>query len=133
MFIFFIGSANASSKEKVTFSKCVDGDTIKVNIDGEINIVRMLAIDTPESVHPTKGVEYYGEEASNYTCNLVTNAKKIELEYDKNSDKKDKYNTFLGQNEPCVSVKTDVTNQKKLLIIKDSYAHSMVIISILIL
>ena len=41
-------------------------------------------------------------------------------------DKKDKYNTFLGQNEPCVSVKTDVTNQKKLLIIKDSYAHSMV-------
>ena len=87
MFIFFIGSANASSKEKVTFSKCVDGDTIKVNIDGEINIVRMLAIDTPESVHPTKGVEYYGKEASNYTCNLVTNAKKIELEYDKNSDK----------------------------------------------
>lgn len=41
-------------------------------------------------------------------------------------DKKDKYNTFLGQNEPCVSVKTDVANQKKLLIIKDSYAHSMV-------
>ena len=41
-------------------------------------------------------------------------------------DKKYKYNTFLGQNEPCVSVKTDVTNQKKLLIIKDSYAHSMV-------
>ena len=95
MFIFFIGSANASSKEKVTFSKCVDGDTIKVNIDGEINIVRMLAIDTPESVHPTKGVEYYGEEASNYTCNLVTNAKKIELEYDKNSDKKEKNMKFI--------------------------------------
>ena len=96
MFIFFIGSANASSKERVTFSKCVDGDTIKVNIDGEINIVRMLAIDTPESVHPTKGLEYYGKEASNYTCNLVTNAKKIELEYDKNSDKKDKYNRVLA-------------------------------------
>ena len=56
----------------------------------------MLAIDTPESVHPTKGVEYYGKEASNYTCNLVTNAKKIELEYDKNSDKKDKYNRVLA-------------------------------------
>lgn len=41
-------------------------------------------------------------------------------------DKKDKYNTFLGQNEPCVSIKTNVANQKKLLIIKDSYAHSMV-------
>ena len=96
MFIFCIGSANASSKEKVTFSKCVDGDTIKVTIDGEVNTVRMLAVDTPETVHPTKGVEYYGKEASNYTCNLVTNAKKIELEYDKNSDKKDKYNRVLA-------------------------------------
>ena len=56
MFIFFIGSANASSKEKVTFSKCVDGDTIKVNIDGEINIVRMLAIDTPGLFIPLKGL-----------------------------------------------------------------------------
>lgn len=41
-------------------------------------------------------------------------------------NKKDKYNTFLGQNEPCVTVKTEAENQKKLLIIKDSYAHSMV-------
>lgn len=56
----------------------------------------MLAIDTPESVHPSKPVEYYVKEASEYTCNKVSNAKKIELEYDPNSDKLDKYNRLLA-------------------------------------
>lgn len=96
IFIFVFSSNLVNAKEKVTFSKCVDGDTIKVLIDDKENTVRMLAIDTPESVHPTKGVEYYGKEASLYTCNLVSNANKIELEYDNNSDKKDKYDRILA-------------------------------------
>lgn len=93
--LFFIGINSIYAKEKVEFSKCVDGDTIKVLLDGKEYTIRMLAVDTPESVHPTKGVEYYGKEASEYTCNLVTNAKKIEVEYDDDSDKIDKYNRLL--------------------------------------
>lgn len=89
-------NVNASSKEEVEFSKCVDGDTIKVLLNEKERTVRMLAVDTPESVHPTKGVEYYGKEASDFTCNIVTNAKKIELEYDDNSDKEDKYDRLLA-------------------------------------
>ena len=84
------------AKEIVKFSKCVDGDTIKVIIDEKEYTVRMLAIDTPESVHPTKKVEHYGKEASEFTCNLVTNAKKLELEYDPNSAKTDKYERLLA-------------------------------------
>lgn len=84
------------AKETVKFSKCVDGDTIKIIKEEKEYTVRMLAIDTPESVHPTKGIEYYGKEASEYTCNKVTNAKKIELEYDENSDKTDKYDRLLA-------------------------------------
>ena len=93
--IFFIGINNIYAREKVKFSDCVDGDTIKVLVDNKKYTVRMLAVDTPESVHPTKGVEYYGKEASDYTCNLVKNAKKIEIEYDDASDKKDKYDRLL--------------------------------------
>lgn len=85
----------ASEKEEVKFNKCVDGDTIKIELDGDIKTVRMLAVDTPESVHPTKGVEYYGKEASNFTCETFTNAKKIEIEYDADSDKEDKYGRLL--------------------------------------
>ena len=87
----------SNEKIEVTLSKCVDGDTAKfITSDGEIKTTRFLAIDTPESVHPTKEVEEYGKEASNYTCKLLTNAKKITLEFDKNSDKEDKYGRLLA-------------------------------------
>ena len=93
--IFFIGISNIYAKEQVKFSDCVDGDTIKILLDNKEYTVRMLAVDTPESVHPTKKVEYYGKEASNYTCELVKNAKKLEIEYDDNSEKMDKYDRLL--------------------------------------
>ena len=50
---------------------------IKFLINGKEETVRFLAVDTPESVHPKKDLEYYGKEASNYTCNALKNAKKI--------------------------------------------------------
>ena len=93
--IFFIGINNIYAKETVKFSDCVDGDTIKVLVDNKKYTIRMLAVDTPESVHPTKEVEYYGKEASNYTRETVKNAKKLEIEYDSNSDKTDKYDRLL--------------------------------------
>lgn len=93
-FLLFINVSYAL--DEVKLSKCVDGDTLKVKIDNKEYTVRMLAIDTPESVHPEKKVEYYGKEASEYTCNIVSNAKKIELEYDSGSDKTDKYDRLLA-------------------------------------
>lgn len=93
-FLFFKSSVYA--KEKVTFSSCVDGDTFNVIINGKENKVRLLAVDTPESVSPKVKVEYYGKEASEYTCKMISNAKKIELEYDEKSDKFDKYNRLLS-------------------------------------
>ena len=75
--------------------RVVDGDTFVIEFKGKQEKVRLIGVDTPESVHPTKGVEYYGKEASDYTCNLVKNAKKIEIEYDDNSDKVDKYDRLL--------------------------------------
>ena len=83
-------------REKVTLYKCVDGDTIRVSIKDEVKYVRFLAIDTPETVHPSKPVEPFGKEASKFTCDKVTNAKVIELEYDSNSDKEDKYGRVLA-------------------------------------
>ena len=40
--------------------------------------------------------------------------------------KKDKYSTFLGTNQPLVTIKTNVKSEKKLLIFKDSYANALV-------
>lgn len=93
--LFFIGVNVIHAKETVKFSDCVDGDTIKVLLDNKEYTVRMLAVDTPESVHPTKSVEYYGKEASDYTCNQVKNAHKLEIEYDDDSNQMDKYDRLL--------------------------------------
>lgn len=92
----FLISINVCAKEKVTFSACVDGDTIKVIYNNKEETIRLLSIDTPETVHPTKPEEKYGKEASDYTCKSIKNAKELEIEFDNNSDKKDKYNRYLA-------------------------------------
>ena len=93
VFIFlclFININVFAEEIEVKLSKCVDGDTAKFIYKDEVITARFLAIDTPESVHPTIGEEPYGKEASEYTCNSLKNASKIELEYDTDSDELEK-------------------------------------------
>ena len=47
-----------------TVERVVDGDTIDVLIGGRQETVRLLGIDTPESVAPTRPVQCFGKEAS---------------------------------------------------------------------
>ena len=92
LFTLSINIVNADNKIEVTLNKCVDGDTAWFNLDNKVIKTRFLAIDTPES---TNKKEEFGEDASEYTCNLLTNASKIEIEYDPNSEKQDKYERHL--------------------------------------
>lgn len=81
---------------EVELEKCVDGDTAKFKLsNNEVETFRFLAVDTPETVHPTKGEEPFGKDASNYTCKRLTEAKKITLEYDEKSNKTDNYGRGL--------------------------------------
>jgi endonuclease YncB( thermonuclease family) len=59
----------------------VDGDTIKVLLDGAAYTVRYIGIDTPETVHPEIGVEWMGPEASAANEELVA-GKTVRLERD---------------------------------------------------
>lgn len=90
--IILLFNINVNAKEIVTLNKCVDGDTAWFNLNNEKIKARFLAIDTPES---TNKIEPFGKEASEFTCNLLKNAEKIEIEYDDNSDKFDKYDRHL--------------------------------------
>lgn len=95
-FLSFINIVMADTTiESVTFVRCVDGDTAIFSVNGEEIKFRFLAIDTPETVHPTKDVEAYGKDASEYTCNRLTNAENIIIEYEV-SNKTDKYGRSLG-------------------------------------
>lgn len=88
---FFFSSVKA---EEISFSKCIDGDTVDLKIDGEIKKIRFLAVDTPETKHPTKGTQPYGKEASNFTCSTLKKASEIKLEYE--DEKTDKYDRVLA-------------------------------------
>ena len=94
--ICFIINISFAKAEEIKLVKCVDGDTATFLIDQKETKVRFLAVDTPETKHPTKGEEPFGKEASNFTCNSLKKANKIEIEYDQNSEKKDKYDRALG-------------------------------------
>lgn len=96
LFVFLLTiPVYANEKKEVIFSKCVDGDTASFILDNEEIRARFLAIDTPETVHPTKKEELFGKEASNYTCDKLSNAKRIVIEYDDGSSKLDKYKRHL--------------------------------------
>lgn len=63
-------------------TRVVDGDTIVVAISGEETKVRLIGVDTPESVHPdeTRNVPY-GKISSEFTRNALE-GELVYLEYD---------------------------------------------------
>jgi micrococcal nuclease len=73
-----------------TVTRVVDGDTIILNGNER---VRLIGVDTPETVHPQKPVEYYGKEASAFTKRLCE-GKSVRLEYD--WQRKDRYGRTLA-------------------------------------
>lgn len=89
MFMFI--SNTKAERFTVTLDNCIDGDTISVNFKNEKIKLRFLAVDAPE----IKEKESYAEEAKDFTCTSLKNAKKIEVEYDENSDILDKYSRHL--------------------------------------
>jgi len=76
-----------------TVERVIDGDTIVVTDGDKIEKVRLIGVDTPETVHPKKPVEYFGKEASAFTKSMCE-GKKVRLEYDQT--KRDKYNRLLA-------------------------------------
>lgn len=77
---------------KVT--KVVDGDTIEINMDGAIERVRLIGIDTPETMEPDAPVECFGEIASNFAHKLMDD-QVVRLEADPDNTNRDRYDRLL--------------------------------------
>ncbi len=72
----------------------VDGDTIQVCCIGwKREKVRYIGVNTPETKHPTKGVEQFGKEASEANRKLV-DGKTVRLEFD--VQEQDRYGRLLA-------------------------------------
>ncbi len=84
-----------SDSTAYSITRVVDGDTIIANIDGKDTTIRLIGVDTPETVHPSKSVQYYGKEASNFTKNLLQ-GEKVYLVTDPQQGKTDRYGRTLA-------------------------------------
>lgn len=78
---------------KVT--KVSDGDTIHIDMDGRDEKVRLIGINTPETVDPRRPVECFGKEASTRMKELA-GGKIVKLEYDDTQSTRDAYNRLLA-------------------------------------
>ena len=74
--------------------RVVDGDTIILSMNNEEKIVRLIGVDTPESVHPNESRNTQeGRQASKRLSEILDN-KEVYIEYD--VDKEDDYGRTLA-------------------------------------
>lgn len=75
-----------------TITDVVDGDTAVVGIYGNNYKLRLTGVNTPETVHPSKPVEFFGKEASDFT---KANLNQIKVWLEKDVSETDKYDRLL--------------------------------------
>lgn len=97
-------------------TKITDGDTIKVSIDGTVETVRLVGINTPETVDPRRDVECFGAQASQRMKTLLE-GQLVSLESDATQSNRDRYQRLLRF--VFLQDGTDVGLQ----MIKEGYAH----------
>lgn len=74
--------------------RVADGDTIDVDMNGRIETIRMIGVDTPETHKPNTPVQCYGQAATDYTTQLI-GGKKVRLEADPQETNRDRYDRLL--------------------------------------
>ena len=75
--------------------KVIDGDTISIMKDGKAVTLRLIGLDTPETVDPRKPVQCFGKVASDKAEELLT-GKMVRLEFDASQGTLDKYGRTLA-------------------------------------
>lgn len=87
-------AGTVSERQVATVTKVVDGDTIGVLINEKSDTIRIIGLNTPETVDPRRGVQCFGREASNFAKQTLT-GKIIFLESDPSQAERDRYGRLL--------------------------------------
>ena len=95
--------------------RVVDGDTFTIKLGSQTTKVRVIGIDTPESVDPRRPVQCFGKEASARASALLS-GKNVWLEVDPNQDTRDRFGRLLR------FVWIDNTSDFGLTMIRDGFA-----------
>ena len=88
-------STELSRASTPTVVDVVDGDTIVVAFDRDtVETVRLLGVDTPETVDPSRPEQCFGAEASSYLRSLLPSGTAVRLERD--VEARDHFGRLLG-------------------------------------
>jgi micrococcal nuclease len=90
---WWLGRADRGADRLVKVVHVVDGDTVVVDDGHGRETVRLLGVDTPETVDPRKPVQCYGPEASAYTKSRLE-GRSVTLERD--VETRDRYGRLLA-------------------------------------
>ena len=88
------GSTTPRPEGRAVVVKVVDGDTLDVDLSGSTVRVRLLGIDTPETVDENRPVQCFGHEASSYLAQLLPRGSTVRLERD--VEARDRYGRLLA-------------------------------------
>lgn len=80
--------------ESAQVIRVIDGDTLRVQVAGQEETVRLVGIDTPETVDPRREVECFGQEATQAMTSLVS-GQSVRLERDVTQQNRDRYGRLL--------------------------------------
>ena len=75
--------------ERATVERVVDGDTVIVDLDGERERLRLIGVDTTETVAPGRPVDCFGPEASAWTTEALPAGATVWLEADPTQGERD--------------------------------------------
>ena len=84
-----------STDDLYLVTKVIDGDTLEVERNNIKEKVRLIGINTPETVDPRRKVECFGREASDYAKKTLS-GQSIHLVFDSSQDQRDKYGRLLA-------------------------------------
>ena len=76
-------------------TRVIDGDTVEVKRGPRVLTLRLIGIDTPETVHPSEPVECFGAAATRFASDRLL-GREVTLEYDKSQGRLDYYGRTLA-------------------------------------
>jgi micrococcal nuclease len=89
-----LGSSQDAVEANAVVERIVDGDTLVVVVDGVEERVRLIGMNTPESVDQRRPVMCFGKEASAHLGELVPAGTPVRLERD--VEARDRYERLLA-------------------------------------
>ncbi len=93
-------SSDNASADTVAVIRAVDGDTIIATVERTDERIRVLGIDSPESVKPNAPVECFGPQASRNAKSWVRTHPRVVLRTDPAAPDRDRYGRLLRYVEP---------------------------------